>query len=147
MFYLLFSTLRLYDKTIVSGHQRTKACKELGIDAVMCEVRIYDDEDKLLKDLIETNLRQRGIGNPNPVKLGRCIKELERIYGIHNGNQLSNNSKPEKTQKEFASELGIDVSTLHNYKKLTELIPEIVDLVDTGIVTPTTALTIERYRF
>lgn len=32
------------------------------------------------------NLRQRGIGNPNPVKLGRCIKELERIYDIHQGN-------------------------------------------------------------
>ena len=36
-------------------------------------------------DLIETNIRQRGIGNPNPIKLGRCIKELERIYGIQRG--------------------------------------------------------------
>ena len=34
-----------------------------------------------LEDLVETNIRQRGIGNPNPIKLGRCIKELERIYG------------------------------------------------------------------
>ena len=25
------------------------------------------------------NICQRGIGNPNPVKLGRCIKELKRI--------------------------------------------------------------------
>ena len=42
-------------------------------------------QDKGLKDLIETNIRQRGIGNPNPIKLGRCIKELERIYGGHLG--------------------------------------------------------------
>lgn len=37
------------------------------------------------QDLIESNLRQRVLGNPNPVKLGRCIKELERIYGIQHG--------------------------------------------------------------
>lgn len=36
-------------------------------------------------DLIDTNIRQRGIGNPNPIKLGRYIKELERIYGIKEG--------------------------------------------------------------
>ena len=44
--------------------------------------------------------------------------------------------------KELADLFGIDVSTLKNYKKLTELIPEVVDLIDTGIVTPTTALAI-----
>lgn len=36
--------------------------------------------------MFKSNIRQRGIGNPNPVKLGKCIKELERIYGIQNGN-------------------------------------------------------------
>lgn len=45
-------------------------------------LHIIKNDDKILKDLIETNIRQRGIGNPNPVKLGRCIRELERIYGI-----------------------------------------------------------------
>ncbi|MDD3172930.1 MAG: hypothetical protein PHF63_04615 [Herbinix sp.] len=38
--------------------------------------------------------------------------------------------------------VGLSVDTIQNCKKLTELIPEIVDLVDTGIVTPTTALSI-----
>lgn len=40
--------------------------------------------------------------------------------------------------------IGVSVDTLNNYKKLTELIPELEDLVDTGIVTPTTALAIMR---
>lgn len=30
--------------------------------------------------------------------------------------------------------------TMQNYKKLTELIPELEDLVDTGILAPTTEL-------
>ena len=40
--------------------------------------------------------------------------------------------------------IGISVDTLNNYKKLTELIPELEDLVDTGIVTKTTALAMMR---
>lgn len=136
---------------IVSGHQRVRAAKELGISSVMVDIRKYDDNDKVLKDLIETNIRQRGIGNPNPMKLGRCIKELERIYGIkqggsgYYGNQYeesSNNYKTPKTEEEIAKEIGISIASLQNYKKLIEMIPELEELVDTGIATPTTALAI-----
>lgn len=31
---------------------------------------------------LETNIRQRGIGNTNQRKMGLCIKELDRIYDI-----------------------------------------------------------------
>lgn len=44
------------------------------------------------------------------------------------------------TQKDLSDEIGIDVRTMQNYKKLTELIPELEDLVDTGILAHTTAL-------
>ena len=48
------------DMVIVSGHQRVRACKELGIETVMCEIKAYNDEDSIIKDLLETNIRQRG---------------------------------------------------------------------------------------
>lgn len=35
--------------------------------------------------------------------------------------------------------MGLSVDTLNNYKKLTEMIPELEELVDTGIATKTTA--------
>ena len=70
------------------------------------------------------------------MKLGRCIKELERIYGIQNGNnqytRIPNNSEPSLTQKQLADNYNISVDTLNNYKKLTEMIPELEELVDTG---------------
>lgn len=105
---------------------------------------------KILQDLLETNIRQRGIGNPNLIKLGRCIKELERIYGIHQGNgsnQYEQNPKVSDkaivNQSDIAKMVGISVDILNNYKKLTELIPELEDLVETGMmVTNTTALAI-----
>ena len=87
---------------------------------------------------------QRGIGNPNPVKLGRCIKELERIYGIRDGSAGKADPKLSDgnviNQTDLAETIGISVDTLNNYKKLTEMIPELEDLVETGIVAPTTAL-------
>ena len=77
------------------------------------------------------------------MKLGRCIKELERIYGVeHGNNQFNRNPKVSESlnQEQLAETIGISVDTLNNYKKLTEMIPELEDLVETGIVAPTTAL-------
>lgn len=135
------------DNIMVSGHQRVRACKELGIKDIKYCVNHYETEDQILKDLIETNIRQRGIGNPNPVKFGRCIKELERIHGIKNGNNqhtdsLPQSAEPSKTQETLASELGISVDSLNRYKKLAELIPEVEDFLDTGMISATTALAI-----
>ena len=129
------------DKVIVSGHQRVRACKELGIKTVTCDVHAYDNEDQILQDLIETNIRQRGDVGGSAKKVGKRIKELERIYGIREGRpeKLPNNSVV-KSQEDIAAQMGISVDTLQNYKMMAEMIPELEDLMDTGIVTKTTAL-------
>jgi len=141
------------EKIIVSGHQRTRACKELGIESVLCEVHAYENEDQILKDLLETNIRQRGDVGGSAKKVGKRIKELERLYGIRNGSaggtgvnqytkELERNNFAQATQETLASDLGIEVRTLQNYKLLADMIPELEDLLDTGIVTKTTALAI-----
>lgn len=136
------------DKVIVSGHQRVRACKKLGIKEVAVEIRIYDSEDEILKQLIETNIRQRGIGNTNAVKLGRCIAELERIYGIKNGGDHGNqytkadghNVQLAKTQDDLAKELEMSKKQMSRFKSLTDLIPELQDAVMSGQITATTAM-------
>lgn len=137
------------DKVIVSGHQRVRACKELGITKIACDVHHYDSEDEILQDLLETNIRQRGDVGGSAKKVGLRIKELERIYGIRNGsanekgnNRIGepNNSVDQKSQRDLATQMGISVDTLRNYKTLADMIPELSDLVDTGVVTKTTAL-------
>ena len=134
------------DKMIVSGHQRVRACKELGISTVMCDIHAYDNGDQILQDLLETNIRQRGDVGGSAKKVGLRIKELERIYGIQHGgdrgNQDEKNSSCIKTQTQLATDVGMDVRTLQNYKLLADMIPELSDLVDTGIVTKTTALAV-----
>ena len=82
------------------------------------------------------------------------IKELERIYGVRDGsaNEKGNNrigepkvSDDQLSQSDIAEMIGISVDTLNNFKNLTELIPELEDLVDTGIVTKDTALAMIEY--
>lgn len=89
------------------------------------------------------NIRQRGDVGGSSKKVGKRIKELERIYGIQHGgdhgNQYTeakpNNSDLPKSQSDLAEQMGISVDTLQNYKLLADMIPELSDLVDTGIVT------------
>ncbi|MGH2331153.1 ParB N-terminal domain-containing protein [Thermoanaerobacter mathranii] len=137
------------DYVVISGNQRLKAARELGLKEVPCEVQTYENrdgltkEDWMLKDLIETNLRQRGIGNLNPMKLARCVVELERIYGIKKGNNqyLGGASAPGAdpfpniSQRELAEVIGLKERRLRELKKLNELIPELQKLVEEGKLT------------
>lgn len=132
------------DKTIVSGHQRVRAFQELGIPTIEAEVKIYSNDDEVLRDLLESNIRRRGEVGGSAKKVGLRIRELERLYGIQHGgdhNQGEKNSSC-KSQSDLAEQLEMDVRTLQNYKLLADMIPELDELVTTGIVTKTTALAI-----
>lgn len=93
------------------------------------------------------------MGNTNPVKLGRCFDFLNNYYGFvqggNHGNQytvaneklfnLPNSNHP-STQKELAESYGITQQTMNNYMRMASMIPELEDLVDTGILAPITAI-------
>lgn len=128
------------EKVIVSGHQRIRACVELGIEEIYCEVRIYENEDRVLKDLIETNIRQRGTIGGSDLKMGRIIKELERIYGIrHEGDRAKPQLAVLKSQEELASEMGMSLDKLQRLKKLAELPKEFQDMLESGKISTNTA--------
>ena len=139
-------------KIIISGHQRIRACKVLGIEEVSYKMITYDNEENEIKDLIESNLRQRVLGNTNPVKLGRCFSFLNKWYGFEKGNNQHSLSKvftssdifTPKNQTELAESYGITKQTMNNYMRMADMIPELEDLVDTGIVTKDTALAMIR---
>ena len=130
---------------VVSGNQRVRACKELGISVINAEIEHYKSEDDVIRDLIEINIRQRGVIDDSEIKAGRRFEFLQRYYGVQHGNNqhsTPNNSESSKTQEQIAEESGISVDTMQNCIKLSQMIPEMQDLLDTGIVKPTTALAI-----
>ena len=67
-------------------------------------------------------------------KVGLRIKELERLYGIHQGNGSNQHEqKPQNaviaTQEDLADKLGMSVDALQRYKALADMIPELDDMV------------------
>ena len=133
------------NNTVVSGHQRLRAAKHLKLTKVPCIVKNYSSDDDLLKDLIETNIRQRGSIGGSVTQIGNRIKELERLYGVFKGNNQhggTENFPILKTQDQLAEESGMSSKTWRNYKQLSEAIPELKELLDTNKVTKQTALAI-----
>lgn len=128
------------DYTIVSGHQRVRACKELGIEKIPARIKDYANEDEILKDLLETNVRQRGNIDGSALKLGRIIAELERIYGVqHGNNQRTSPMANSRTQDELFEMLGVSKDTYHRAKNLLELIPELQDSLEEGYISASAA--------
>lgn len=119
---------------VISGHQRLRAAKELKLLEVPVIVKNYKTEQDELKDLIETNLRQRGTISTSDIKSGAIVKALEDIY-----KKDKKNDTP-KNQQELADKLGISLRNLQYLKKLNELPDELREIIETDKVTTSTAL-------
>ena len=93
----------------------------------------YLDDEQIVQ-------RQRVVGNDNPIKLGRCFQFLNNWYGFEKGtNQYSlekiftSSENNPINQSELAEKYGITKQTMNNYMRLAKSIPELEELVDTGL--------------
>lgn len=130
-------------KVIVSGHQRVRACKELGIEEIMAEIKLYDgDEKKIVKDLIETNVRQRGTIGGSDQQIVARVEALKDWYGVYSGKRtdLSTNGgqvldNKVTNQAEILKILGLTRKQYETAKQITDkTIPEVQQLIDKGTV-------------
>lgn len=147
------------DMVIVSGHQRRRGCIDEGIETVMCDVRYYADkdgrskEDWILKDLIETNVRQRGEIGGSELKAIHRVDELRRIYGVQNGGDRGNQytggkvavgtmsqlANSPQTTEEVCAAAGIDYESYRKFKSLADLNPDWQELLEAGNVSASVA--------
>lgn len=150
------------DMVIVSGHQRRRGCIDEGIEEVLCEIRHYADrdgrskEDWILKDLIETNVRQRGEIGGSELKAIHRVDELRRIYGAQNGgnhggryiggksplttswDNVPTDLSPQTTG-EVCAAAGIDYESYRKFKSLADLNPDWQELLEAGNVSASVA--------
>lgn len=130
---------------IVGGHQRIRACRELGIDEVECEVRHYENDADVLRDLIEMNIQQRGEITCSRIKKARIIKAMDEIYGVKRGGDKKSieylrNKTSEKSKYHgdtlinntelIKNKLGLSKNDYDRIKRLNDLVPELQDAVN-----------------
>ena len=142
------------DNVIVSGHQRKRAAEAVGMVSVPCVVREYSDhdgrsaEDWITKDLIESNVRQRGDVGGSELKAVRRVDELRRIYNISHGG-CRKNDEVKSAQRTLENEpkkladvcvaAGTSIDAYKRNKHLPELSVEMQDLLERGEITVTLA--------
>lgn len=128
---------------IISGDQRTRACKALGKDKIRGYVCDFGSEDMELLALIESNIRQRGIISGPSVKLGRIINELERIHGLADrkgGNATSPNGGSSPTSKAALYEhVGVNQHQVERSKTLAAMPEQCEELLENGVFSVRTA--------
>ena len=120
---------------IVSGHRRRKACELAGFDTVKAEVREMTRDEAIIL-MVESNL-QRSVILPSEKAFSykMRLEAMKRQAGRpaqDNYSPLGNNSFGTKSSDEMAAEVGESKNTIFRYIRLTELIPELLDLVDEG---------------
>ena len=120
---------------IVSGHRRMKACELAGFDTVKAEVREMTRDEAIIL-MVESNL-QRSIILPSE----KAFSYKMRLEAMKRqaGRPSQNNSSPvgidlrgKQSLDVLGEEVGDSRNQIHRYIRLTELIPELLDLVDEG---------------
>ena len=116
---------------IVSGHRRRKACELAGLERVPAEIKELSRDEAIIL-MVESNL-QRSIILPSEKAFSykMRLEAMKRLPGRppkeNSGPVVQNFSRDELG--ESAGESGRQIS---RYIRLTELVPELLDLVDEG---------------
>ena len=119
---------------IVSGHRRRKACELAGFDTVKAEVRELTRDEAIIL-MVESNLQRSAI-LPSEKAFSYKMR-LEAINRQGQRTDLTCDPVGHKLQGmksvEIVAESSPDSKTqVQRYIRLTELIPELLDLVDEG---------------
>ena len=120
---------------IVSGHRRRKACELAGFDTVKAEVREMTRDEAIIL-MVESNL-QRSVILPSEKAFSykMRLEAMKRQAGrpsMENCSPVDNNLRGVKTASIFQEATGDGQAQVYRYIRLTELIPELLDLVDEG---------------
>ena len=117
---------------IISGHRRQHAAQLAGLDALPVIVRNMDDDAAVLL-MVDSNLQRENIlpserAFAYKMKL-EAIKHQAGRPSQDNYSQIGNNFGT-LSSEEMAEELGTSKNQIFRYIRLTNLVPELLDMVD-----------------
>lgn len=114
---------------IISGHRRTEAARELGIEKIPAVVLELDD-DEAQKSVVLSNKHREKILPSEKAKAYKMYLEAKTRQGKRSDLTLGPGDPKLRSSESVAEELGIGEKTVRRYAKLTELIPELMKMID-----------------
>ena len=118
---------------LISGHRRKKACELAGLETLNCEVKELTRDEAIIV-MVESNL-QRSVILPSEKAFAykMRLEAMKRQAGRptkENYSPVGNNSEFATSSDELAEKVGESKNQIFRYIRLTELVPEILQMVD-----------------
>lgn len=117
---------------ILSGHRRLHAAQLAGLETVPVIVKEMDDDAAIIF-MVDSNLQRENIlPSERAFSYNMKLEAMKHQAGRppkENDSQLGNNFG-KLSSEEMAEELGTSKNQIFRYIRLTNLIPEILDMVD-----------------
>ena len=118
---------------MISGHRRLHAAKRAGLQKIPAIVKEMTNDDAILA-MVDSNLQREEIlpsekAFAYKMKLDAMRRQKGRHSKAENCSQLGNNFS-QRSSEELAKQVGESKNQIFRYIRLTELIPELLNLVD-----------------
>mgnify|MGYP003159808502 FL=1 len=118
---------------LISGHRRKKACELAGLETLKCEVKELTRDEAIIV-MVESNL-QRSVILPSEKAFAykMRLEAMKRQAGRPvkgNYSPMGNNLEFATSSDELAEKVGESKNQIFRYIRLTELVPEILQMVD-----------------
>ena len=130
---------------LVAGHRRKHACELAGLDAMPVIVRDLDNDTAIIF-MVDSNIQRENI---LPIEKAKALKmKLEAIRrkagrpSKENGAQVGHNLDGRKSVEIVAEQAGESKTQVQRYVRLTELSPELQQMVDDKKIAMTPAVEI-----
>lgn len=114
---------------LISGHRRKKACELAGLETLKCEVKELTHDEAIIV-MVESNL-QRSVILPSEKAFAYKMRlEAMNRQGERTDLTFSPVGKKLRSGIELSEDVGDSQSQIYRYIHLTELVPEILQMVD-----------------
>ena len=115
---------------IISGHRRKHAAEKLGYRKVLVIIRVLSEDDSILS-MVDSNLHRERISYSEKAFAYKMKQEAMKHQGSRTDLTLGQNvPKFKRTTEALADGTGESYKQIQRYIRLTELLPELLDLLD-----------------
>ena len=117
---------------LISGHRRKKACELAGLDTLKCEVKEFSRDEAIIV-MVESNLQRTTIlpsekAFAYKMRLEAMNRQGERTDLTYS--PMDNKLKGTTSAQKISEKSGDSQPQIYRYIRLTELVPEILQMVD-----------------
>ena len=116
---------------IIAGHRRKHASELAGLDFMPVVVLDLNDDEAIIQ-LVDSNIQRENILPSERAKAYKMRMDAMKRQGARTDLTSPNISARFRSDDELGQEVGVSGDTIRNYASLTNLIPELMQMVDEG---------------